>query len=412
MKKKIIDLSTYHGRDTVYVSSKEPCICHIYQWCSKAGIYKKRVKGNRYYVYKQIKKGKKNTQYSKSFETYQEAKDWKKTQDISVSPDVMTFAELKEIFLKEHSRKVKATSIVVYRRLAIRLVFFDEYYVSQIDSKLVDRWLNHVCHPSYLVNKKITRTSYEQELMLLRLICSYYGEYINDNYTMPIKKRHSSDCIPDKEKYLLGKSKRKLLTKSEYRKLIKHLEDVALGNSKIKEKVCAFAFLLQALTGLRVGEIFALDWSDVCFVTEKLAVSKTVHWLPTDAKIAPMTKTNVSRVVPLVSQALNALKKWQLLSGKRNGLVFQVHGKIVSRHLTRYYMDKFSKIAGIGITGTHKLRHTFGTLFYEASNDPNALKAVLGHSKVDMSFHYAQSTDESVAQGIMKFGAATTSLVN
>ncbi len=165
-------------------------------------------------------------------------------------------------------------------------------------------------------------------------------------------------------------------------------------------------FYVALCTGMRSGELRALQWSDIDFKKRVIHVRGTLETLPGRKPriTAPKSKTS-ARDIPMlektyellkaekIRQAETRLKKgemWEPEEGLENLVFTSWTGKpLYDSHLS----DEKNKILkhiredGKEITdfSTHSLRHTFATRAIEKGMNPQTLKAILGHSNLAMT---------------------------
>lgn len=140
-------------------------------------------------------------------------------------------------------------------------------------------------------------------------------------------------------------------------------------------------------TGLRLGEVCALKWADIDFVSKTLHVNATVQRIAnpdgeTKTKlIETLPKTLCSvRDIPLADVTLELLMK------------FSNHGKYVLGGYKpmdpRTYQKIFKSFltqSGIAPKKFHALRHTFATNCIEHGTDVKSLSEIMGHSNVQIT---------------------------
>jgi integrase len=166
------------------------------------------------------------------------------------------------------------------------------------------------------------------------------------------------------------------LTTKELQRLLAALEQ---QSNRLHLEATVLAF-----TGLRVGELYAVLWSDVDHVEGLLRV--------VDGK----TKA-ARREVPLprgVSDMLQAHRR-RLIEvqhpGVASGLVFPSKSGTVKYPgpLWRAIRAAAEKAGLEWVPHTHTLRRTFNTMMLRAGVDKLALRAVMGHTDEKMTEHYA-----------------------
>lgn len=149
--------------------------------------------------------------------------------------------------------------------------------------------------------------------------------------------------------------------------------------------------LLALQTGMRIGEIAALQWKDIDFDSKLIHVRHTYQRVPVNGLEGNRTqliygeaKTRASkRVIPMTDELLQALLKRQKQTN--HSFVFSVNGHPCEpRLLTRYFHQLRSK-AKIRSVHFHQLRHTFATRCIEARADIASVSALLGHASAKMT---------------------------
>lgn len=154
---------------------------------------------------------------------------------------------------------------------------------------------------------------------------------------------------------------------------------------------------IALLTGLRKGEILALQWQDVDFDNNLISVTKSVaHDNDHPFIKAPKTKQGI-RKVPL----LNALKQRLLEVPDRKPehyIISNTCGKapLSEMQYQRAYA-KFKERTGITATA-HELRHSFATIAIENGVQPKSVQQILGHKQLSTTMDiYAEFRDKQLA---------------
>ncbi|MBI1805090.1 MAG: site-specific integrase [Ignavibacteriae bacterium] len=151
--------------------------------------------------------------------------------------------------------------------------------------------------------------------------------------------------------------------------------------------------LLAIRTGLRVGEIMGLEWSDVDIAAGKLAVRKSIV-----RGIVSSPKNNRERYLPLTPQLCNALSKIP----RSNGLLFQTkNGNPLRYHRLRKTLARFCKRAGLRTIGWHRLRHTFASQLVGSGVSLKATQELLGHSDIRMTMRYAHLAPSALREAVL-----------
>lgn len=150
----------------------------------------------------------------------------------------------------------------------------------------------------------------------------------------------------------------------------------------------ASLFVIAATTGLRLGELIALRWSDIDLASGILTVSRAMS-----AGQETSTKSRRSRVVPLADQAREGLEKVRERDHfkSRGDLVFcRPDGGPLDPSAVRTRFIRAQKKAGVRVRRFHDLRHTFGSLAIRRF-DVVAVKEMMGHAKLSTTERYLHS---------------------
>ena len=208
------------------------------------------------------------------------------------------------------------------------------------------------------------------------------------------------------------KKERRVLSRSEQTEFIE----------QSKTSLYYTAFKLILLTGMRIGEIGGLKWSDIDFDNKCLTVKRTL--LQDSSKGGfyfgvPKTKAS-RRIIPLTDDAINTLnlqkevqdrlrytsKDW---NSEWDGLVFTtINGNPIGNHSFQVSINRIINNININrkVRGNeevfehaspHTLRHTFATRCIENNMQPKVLQKILGHSNLSTTMDlYVHVTDESL----------------
>lgn len=156
---------------------------------------------------------------------------------------------------------------------------------------------------------------------------------------------------------------------------------------------CNMGILLCLYTGLRIGEICALKWEDICISEQYLHVHQTMQRIQIKGETAKSTeivilppKSDCSiRKIPIPNEVLQLLQPVQ----KQNNaylLTGMVHNYIEPRNMENRFKS-VTKKCGIHDINFHALRHTFATRCVELGFDIKSLSEILGHASVNITLN-------------------------
>ncbi len=179
----------------------------------------------------------------------------------------------------------------------------------------------------------------------------------------------------------------------------KKIESAVFDSKKTK----MFGIVLCLYTGLRIGELIALQWKDIDLQKGLLTVSRSCH--DTSGEIVfdePKTATS-RRVIPLPKQLLPKLKG--IKKSSNSDFVVSADGNAVSVRSYQRSFELLLKRQNIVHRGFHSLRHTFATRALECGMDVKTLSEILGHKNPTVTLNrYAHSLLEHKAAMMNRLG--------
>jgi integrase len=134
-------------------------------------------------------------------------------------------------------------------------------------------------------------------------------------------------------------------------------------------------FLVALRTGLRIGEILALEWSDIDFEERTAEISKNWNY---KRKTLDSPKNDKSRKVDLTPMVVEALRKLRN-SAKVVSLDGIVFADERGNRLSYYTIFDMAKRIGPRAVGIHNLRHTYATLRIAKGDNIVDVSNQLGH---------------------------------
>ena len=202
-----------------------------------------------------------------------------------------------------------------------------------------------------------------------------------------------------------------VLSKDEELKLVSVLME---NKSLIKTGI-----LISLYTGIRIGELCALQWEDISFDENLITVSKTMQRLQKDSLQSeneaktyiliskPKSKCS-NRQIPLPSFLSDILKECK---GEKSHFILtnSSYSFIEPRTLQNQFKRILRQI-NLRDVNYHSLRHTFATRCVEAGFDIKSLSEILGHSSVKITLDkYVHSSMEQKRMNMEKLQQSITS---
>ncbi|MCD8482409.1 MAG: tyrosine-type recombinase/integrase [Verrucomicrobia bacterium] len=171
----------------------------------------------------------------------------------------------------------------------------------------------------------------------------------------------------------------------------------------------------ESAQGQRDRAILELMYSSGLRVSELCAL--TLQHLNLDEQFVRVVagKRNKDRLVPIGSQAVQALKTYlvrsrpQWIKNHTGSTVFlSQRGRPLSRKTVWYWIQHYARIAGVTVNVTpHQLRHSFATHLLENGADLRIIQELLGHSDIGTTQIYTKVDSKRLSDGHSQFHPRT-----
>lgn len=325
----------------------------------------------------QIKTGKylarvccRGTRISKSFSNLQEAKIWVAQRQMDTSlviNESITLDKWFEYWISEIKQPtVRNSTLETYRyayshiRIGnMKLCDIKPLHCQQVMNECSKKYKGETLKLISTLLKQLFKSAVENEL-LVRSPASNV-KIISE---------------PKKERRVLTKEEQKTLTDYIIRKQPKYKDE----------------YLLILETGMRIGEVMGLKWSDIDFKERKIYVRRQMVFLKETEEYEehpPKTEAG-NRMIPMTDRAYQILKSRKVT--RIDYVFFDPNRKRMTENRC---LSSICKSIGIENISVHGLRHTFATRCIEAGMKPKTLQKILGHVDITLTMNLYVHTTES-----------------
>ena len=280
------------------------------------------------------------------------------------------FCSVAQKWLDMQKVNIKESTYSRYKRIITKYLapYFDGMYIENISNETIEEY-GRLDGSGGLSNKTAGDiTAVLKSVIKYAAINNIQVQCLVNN--IKLKK-------PVKNIQVLGKKEQELLT--EY-----------LSYNTCLTKL---GVLISLYTGIRIGELCALKWSDINLEENFIKVAKTLQRIEDYSNCSQKTKVIIDKPKSESSKRIIPLPGFlkEILCGfKTKGSAFVLTGDSKKFIEPRTMQARFKNIledCGLPQVNFHVLRHTFATRCVELGFDIKSLSEILGHYNVNMTLN-------------------------
>ena len=167
--------------------------------------------------------------------------------------------------------------------------------------------------------------------------------------------------------------------------------------------------LICLYTGLRIGELCGLQWSDIDFRQNTVSIHRTVYRTVNENSGADMPKTKLvagepktlssHRTIPIPSSLMILLQSYKGMSSSE-WVIADGNLGFLDPRTYQYRFQRYLKDCAVPIRNFHALRHAFASRCVEVGMDIKSLSEILGHanSAITLSTYVHSSLEQKRSQ--------------
>ena len=307
--------------------------------------------------------GKRRKSTKRGFATKREAEEWLRNFLITQKADFdMKFADFWKMYcadmetrLREHTMRTK--KYIVELKI---LLYFGNKRVNDITAADIRQWQNELIKMGY--SPTYLKTINNQLSAIFNYAVRYY-----DLKSNPCAKAGS-----------MGKSKAEEMdfwTGEEFRRFI---------DSVMNKRLSYMAFMTLYWTGMRLGELLALNPKDVDLEKRTISITKSYQRLGKKDVITPPKTPKSKRVITIPEFLAADIKDYMdsLYDLQENDRLFPI-----TKYYLEHEMQRGIKESGVKRIRVHDLRHSHASMLIELGFSPLEIANRLGHEKVETTLN-------------------------
>lgn len=313
--------------------------------------------------------------------------------------ETYTYNEIYLLWIEQYKNTVKESTLQKTTKLFEHhiLPLFADLRIDKINvaycQKAIDKWFNDGL------------TSYK---ILLRYTAKVFKTA--ENMTIISTDPTAKVTIPVKREKEISNELPNFYNKEE-------LELFFISLEKMDNKKNLALFRLLAFTGARVGEILALEWSNIDFKASTVTINKTLTRGLNNRLMVDIPKTKKSvRTISIDPKTLNILRLWKSKQAE-NYFKLGFNTRNVKQPLftnskneymnsAKVYKDYLQIVKKFNLKKItiHGFRHTHCSLLFEAGASIKEVQDRLGHTDVKTTMNiYAHVTKKAKEETAQKF---------
>ena len=293
------------------------------------------------------------------------------------------FDEWSAIWFEQHKENVKPTTAEGYR-YTLRLLtdHFGRRKLADIKAMDIEQFLRQL--------RKDGRS--DSALAQSRgMLFQIFKKAVANDYLM-------KNPVEYAEKMRKGPPRRKeAFTADEVRYLMENLPENKIG----------WSIRLLLATGMRTQELLGLEPRHIAKDGSTITIEQALVRIKGSVAIGTPKSYDSYRTIPVPPIAQYCARA---LRDTDDTFIWNSPKKADKPCNPSYFSDLFRKtlesMGNVRVLTPHSTRHTFVSMLIALGVDPVTVKSIVGHSEIDMTFHYAHSQEPQRLEAVDRFSEA------
>ena len=310
----------------------------------------------------------------------------------------LKFSEFTDIWKRDYGSKELAPS--TYKRycrmLETRLLpYFGHFYINKIKPTDIMKFYDLLEKDTQLVRKQGNNGAKTKKPLSGKTILEHHrllrAMLHKAVYWQLIVANPAERVQPPKAR----KPKRRSYDDEQTKILLESLELLSSEDTKYK-----VAIILTVFTGVRLGELMGLEWTDVDFKNGIISINRSSQYLSDMGVFTKVPKTESSiREIAIPEFIISLLEEYKLWYEEQKSiygelwmnsdrLFVQADGKPMHPSTISKWFVKYVGQIGLPVINFHGLRHTNASLLVAQNIDIAVISARLGHAQISTTLDF------------------------
>lgn len=319
--------------------------------------------------------------------SYKETKEKKEfyLKNYSPSPPLsefptnkLTLEQLLDSWILDKELYLKKSTLLKYRTIITTHIIpeLGSIEIKNIDNDKINRFLSEKMNCGSKNGDKGLSNSYVKTMSIILSSALKYA--VSAGFCQPLRGKISKPSVP--------KTKIIVLSKDAQCNLENRLSP--------SDSTTELGIIIALNTGLRIGELCALRWSDIDMANNIIHISHSVIRVATDTAMSdrktkliidsPKSEHSI-RDIPITTKLQHHLRAYAPFNNKN--YILSDSTFFLSPRTFEYRFHKVLDEHNIDDFNFHMLRHTFATRCIECNVDIKTLSEIMGHSNVNITLN-------------------------
>lgn len=286
------------------------------------------------------------------------------------------FSEIATAWIDSIEAQIKVSTANKYRNILCLYLnpFLGETPITQITQNDIEKCCRELLVSGGTKKTGLSPKTVSDALSVIRSVLRF-----------AVRNGNKTQCDGNEVQIKQARKELRILSKGEQEILYQYLHS--------NPTPCNVGILISLCTGLRIGEVCALQWDDISLSEQTIRVHHTMQRVQTHSEENCKTKVILStpksacsnRIIPITDDLVTVLHQHK--SSVDGFVLTNSKSLFIEPRTLQNHFNRVLKSTNIAPANFHALRHTFATRCVEVGFDTKSLSEILGHATVNITMN-------------------------